>query len=138
MTPIKNLTAALALAGAALVPGIAAAACTDCGVVAEVRTVEKEGKASGLGAVAGGVGGALLGNQLGKGNGKTALTVAGAAGGAYAGHQVEKSMKKTKSWEVAVTLDSGKTQTFSYNAAPAFKKGDKVQVRDGTLALVAK
>lgn len=134
---VSRLVVATAAGLSLLVGGAASAACTDCGVVADVRLVEREGKASGVGAVAGGVGGALIGNQFGKGGGRTAMTVAGAAGGAYAGHQVEKSVKKTKAWEVAVEMDDGKKRNFSYKAEPAFRKGDKVRVRDGRLALVA-
>jgi outer membrane lipoprotein SlyB len=119
------------------VAGPAAAACKDCGVVSEVRIVEREGKASGAGAVAGGVGGALLGNQVGKGNGRTAMTVVGAAGGAYAGHQVEKSMNKTRAWDVAVDMEDGKQRHFSFKSEPAFRKGDKVMLRDGKLLIVA-
>jgi outer membrane lipoprotein SlyB len=132
MIGTKTLSAA-AIAFSLISSAPSLAACSDCGVVAGVRVVEKEGKASGVGAVAGGVGGALLGSQLGKGNGKTALTVAGAAGGAYAGHQVEKSMKKTKSWEVSVKLEGGSTRNFSYAAEPGFRAGDKVRIRDGKL-----
>lgn len=131
-------SARIALAGLALSLGAVGgtlAACTDCGTVTAVSAYKKEGQASGVGAVAGGVGGALLGNQFGKGGGKTALTVAGAAGGAYAGHQVEKSMKSTTGWNVAVKMDNGETRKFSFGAEPAFKQGDKVKVRDGRLVL---
>lgn len=111
--------------------------CADCGVISEIRVVERQGQASGVGAVAGGVGGALIGNQMGKGKGNTAMTIVGAAGGAYAGHQVEKSMKKTRGWEVVVDMDDGRKQNFSYKSEPAYRKGDKVVVRDGKLLLVA-
>ncbi len=124
---------ALALAA----PMHAAAACPECGKVASVNYYETEGNASGVGAVAGGVGGALVGSQLGKGRGNTAMTVVGAAGGAYAGHQVEKSMNKKKGWRVVVNMEDGAQKSFNYGAQPAFRAGDKVKVRDGKLLLVA-
>ena len=132
----RLLLSALTL-GMALASSSALAACPDCGVVSSVQYVEKEGQASGVGAVAGGVGGALIGNQFGKGGGKTAMTVAGAAGGAYAGHQVEKNVKKKKYWLVKVDMEGGTKKSFTYGAKPAFDKGDKVKVKNGKLALLA-
>lgn len=127
----------VALGLSTLAAPAAFAACADCGVVSSVQYVEKEGQASGVGAVAGGVGGALVGNQFGKGNGRTAMTVAGAAGGAFAGHQVEKSVKKKKFWLVKVDLEGGAKKSFTYPSKPAFEKGDKVKVKNGKLALLA-
>lgn len=46
------------------------------------------------GTVIGGVAGALLGNQIGGGTGKTVATIAGGAGGAYAGNRVQDNMQK--------------------------------------------
>lgn len=113
------------------------AACRDCGVVTQVNTVQREGKASGTGAVVGGVAGALIGNQFGKGNGKTAMTVIGAGGGAYAGHQAEKSMKKKTEWRVVVKMDNGEQKTLTYGSEPAIQQGDRVKLRNGKLALIA-
>lgn len=140
MAPIRRLISLIllplaltALAGTAR----AAAPCPDCGKVASVNMYETEGKASGVGAVAGGVGGALVGSQLGKGRGNTAMTVVGAAGGAYAGHQVEKSMNKKKGWKVVVNMENGEQRSFHYGSQPAFRTGDRVKVRDGKLLLLA-
>ncbi|MBX3665675.1 MAG: glycine zipper 2TM domain-containing protein [Burkholderiales bacterium] len=107
--------------------------CDNCGVVASVNAVKLQGEGSGLGAVAGGVVGGLLGNQVGGGSGKKIATVAGAAGGAYAGHQAEKHLKSTVRYDVTVKMDDGTTQTFSYDAQPAFQAGSKVRVVNGTL-----
>lgn len=107
--------------------------CHDCGVIKDIRTVEKEGEGSGLGAVAGGVVGGLLGNQLGGGRGKTLTTIAGAGGGAYAGHQVEKNYKKTTVYEVSVKFDNGRSEVLSFAEQPRFAVGDKVKLVDGRL-----
>lgn len=40
-----------------------------------------------LGYIAGGAGGGIVGNQIGKGSGNTAATIAGVLGGAYLGGQ---------------------------------------------------
>ncbi len=113
-------------------PAVAAARCTDCGVVDSVRAVEVKGEGSGLGAVAGGVVGGLLGNQVGGGRGRTAMTVVGAGAGAYAGHEVEKNMKKGVSYEIRVRMDDQSYRTF-HAAQPDVGVGQRVQVRDGQL-----
>jgi outer membrane lipoprotein SlyB len=107
--------------------------CLDCGVVESVHLVEVKGQGTGIGAVAGGVAGALLGNQFGHGNGRTVMTLAGAAGGALAGNEVEKSARTTKHWNVSVRLESGSTRVVSYASQPAWRPGDHVRVVNGTL-----
>jgi len=127
-TPAQQASAAQAKPEPAKPP-----VCGNCGVVASVDAVKLQGEGSGLGAVAGGVVGGLLGNQIGGGSGKKIATVAGAAGGAYAGHQAEKHLKSTVRYDVTVKMDDGSTQTFSYDAQPAFQAGSKVRVVNGTL-----
>ena len=110
------------------------AACNNCGIVVDTRTIKKEGEGTGLGAVAGGVVGGVLGHQIGSGRGNTAATVAGAAGGAYVGHQVEKSQKSTTQHQVVVKMDDdGKTRYFNFQNPTSYKVGDKVRVVDGKL-----
>lgn len=113
-------------------PAVAAARCTDCGVVDSVRAVEVKGEGSGLGAVAGGVVGGILGNQVGGGRGRTAMTVVGAGAGAYAGHEVEKNMKKNVSYEIRVRMDDNTYRSFQ-SAQPDVGVGQRVKVRDGQL-----
>jgi len=113
-------------------PAVAAARCTDCGVVDSVRAVEVKGEGSGLGAVAGGVLGGVLGNQVGGGSGRTAMTVVGAGAGAYAGHEVEKNMKKSVSYEIRVRMDDNSYRTF-HSTQPDVGVGQRVKVRDGQL-----
>jgi len=108
-------------------------ACADCGVVLEVKEVTVKGEGTGLGAVAGGVGGALLGSQIGSGRGKVLAEVAGAAGGAYAGHQVEKYARSTKRYDVSVQMEDGSTKTVSYETQPSWRNGDKVKIVNNVL-----
>ena len=128
---MKTRTILLALALAAA-PG-AWAACRDCGTVSDVKTVKKEGEASGAGAVLGGVAGGVLGHQIGSGRGNTAATVAGAAGGAYVGHQVEKGRNARTEHVVVVTMEDGKERKFTYATATGFKVGDRVKLVNGKL-----
>lgn len=113
----------------------AAPACIDCGVVESVRAVKHKGQASGVGAVAGGVLGAAVGNQFGKGNGRAAMTVLGAVGGGVAGHEVEKQVKSTVAQEVTVRMDDGSVRTIEQPTAPAI--GQRVQIQGRTLRAVA-
>ena len=109
------------------------AKCDNCGSVTGVKIVEIKGEGTGLGAVAGGVLGGVLGHQIGGGRGKDVATVAGVAGGAYAGHQVEKNAKSKTQHQVIVKLETGESRTFTYNAATAYRVGDKIKVVDSKL-----
>lgn len=109
--------------------------CVNCGVVEAINVVEVKGEGSYLGKIAGGLAGALLGNQVGGGTGKTVATVAGAAGGAYVGNEVERRVKSTKHYEVIVRLENGGTQTITYTEQPAFAVGARVKVENGTLTV---
>jgi len=114
----------------------AARYCVNCGSVEAINVVEVKGDGSYLGKIAGGVAGALLGNQVGHGTGKTVATVAGAAGGAYVGNEVEKRVKTTKHYEVIVRLENGGTQTITYTEQPPFAVGARVKVENGALTVV--
>jgi len=114
-------------------PASSAKVCADCGKVLSVKVVEKEGKGGPVGLVAGGVAGAVLGHQVGKGTGKDLATIAGAAGGAYAGHKIEQKMKSVKVWQVAVRFDDGNEKTFNFNVDPGFAAGSEVRAHEGSI-----
>src|SRR5438105_5255130 len=75
------------------------------GTVVAVREVEQKGEGKGVGAVGGGLAGAVLGHNIGDHN--KLLTVLGAAGGAFVGNQIEKQARATKHWELSVRYDDG-------------------------------
>jgi outer membrane lipoprotein SlyB len=129
----KRISIALAAASFAFASSAAFAACGNCGTVTDVRTVKKEGEASGAGAVIGGIAGGVLGHQVGSGRGKDVATVAGAAGGAYAGHTIEKNKNATTSYVVGVKLEDGTNRTFTYSGPTSYKVGDKVKIVDKKL-----
>jgi outer membrane lipoprotein SlyB len=119
-------------------------ACADCGTVESVTPVQRQGEVNGvavggttvgLGTVAGGLIGGLLGNQVGGGNGKTAMTVLGAAGGAFAGNQVEKNMKKVTVYQVRVRMNDGSIRNVEVSSALAV--GSKVIVEGNNLRMAA-
>jgi outer membrane lipoprotein SlyB len=111
----------------------AAQACIACGTVESINVVETKGDGGFLGTIGGGVVGALLGNQIGSGNGRTAATIAGAVGGAYAGRTIEGNVSKNFHHEVQVRLNNGGQQTITFAADPGYKVGDKVKIVDGGL-----
>lgn len=107
--------------------------CHDCGKVTAVRVIEKKGDTGAVGIIAGGVAGALLGHQVGRGRGKDVATVAGAAGGAYAGNAIEGKMKATKTWAVSVLFDSGGERTFNFESDPGLMTGDSVKASGSSI-----
>ena len=104
------------------------------GVVESVKEITTPGDGrSGVGAIGGGIAGAVLGNQFGHGTGRSIMTVLGAAGGALAGKEIEKQHNATKRWEVTVRLDDGSYQTLSSPSLPYWHAGDRVRFLDGRL-----
>jgi outer membrane lipoprotein SlyB len=123
----KALAAAKAKMTAASQPAPAKPACLDCGKVTAVKMVEKAGEGGALGVIAGGVGGAILGRQVGGGTGKDIATIAGALGGAYAGKKIEEKVKTHNVWVVSVQYDNGSKKDFEFTADPGFKVGDAIK-----------
>ena len=107
--------------------------CTTCGVVVSVNEVEVEGKGSGLGVVAGGVVGGLLGNQVGSGSGRDLATIAGAVGGAFAGNKIEKSAKKTKNYDITVKMETGEEIVYRQATLPDVIEGEAVRIENATV-----
>jgi len=112
----------------------APANCNDCGVVQRVESYTGERRTTGVGAVAGALIGGALGNQVGKGDGKTAATVAGAVVGGIAGNQIEKNRDKT--WhEVTVRMNDGRTVVLSQDDLNGVREGSRVIIRNGRAQL---
>ncbi|MRW91225.1 glycine zipper 2TM domain-containing protein [Duganella sp. FT80W] len=110
-----------------------AGTCHECGKVTQVSVNEKAGESSALGLIAGGVAGAVLGNQVGSGHGRQLATVAGAAGGAYAGKKIEEKAKSSKQWTVHVQYDDGKQASYTFDHDPKMLSGDRVQKANGSI-----
>jgi outer membrane lipoprotein SlyB len=114
-------------------PVVVAAVCRECAVIEDVRTVEKPGQASGVGAVGGAVLGGVLGHQVGSGRGKDLATILGVLGGGVGGNQIEKNVKKETEYQIVVRYDDGSTGMFTQSTQPSWHKGDKVRVINGAI-----
>jgi len=105
---------------------VAAAACPNCGVVESIDVVEVQGQTNGVGAVAGGVGGALVGNRIAGSNNRTLGGVVGAVGGGLIGNAIEKHQRKATAYDVHVRMNDGTLRTVRESTSPAV--GEKVRV----------
>lgn len=116
--------------------------CATCGRVESVQAVQQAAPATGVGAVAGGVLGAVVGNQVGKGNGRAAATVLGAVGGGYVGHKVEERTRTQTVYQIAVRMDDGSVRRFTRSQPPAVGtpvvlQGKGFRVDDGAASRAA-
>ena len=108
--------------------------CGNCGTVVGVEQVRHKDKHLGAGTAIGAIAGGVLGNQIGKGDGKTAATVGGAVAGGAIGHQVEKNNRDGESaWRFSVDMDNGRQVTVMQGDNPDIQSGDRVRVYNGRL-----
>lgn len=117
----------------AAVKAALASLCEGCALVKDVRTEQRKGEGSGLGAVGGAVVGGLLGHQVGGGSGKTLLTVGGAVAGGVAGNEIEKRSKKYTVWVTRVTLRDGSVKSYTQTSDPQLRAGDVVHIEGSAL-----
>ncbi len=111
-----------------------AADCASCGVVESIQTQEVKGQGSGLGIIAGGVVGGILGNQVGAGHGRDLATVAGAVGGGFAGNEIEKNARKQVNYVVRVRMQDGSVRAITQSSQPGVVVGERVRIQHGALA----
>ena len=109
--------------------------CQNCGTVDSIREVTTRGDSNGLGAAGGAVVGGLLGNQVGGGHGREAMTVVGAIGGAFAGNQIQKQANATHSYETTVRMNNGSMRTVAQANQPEWHDGDHVRIVDGVVQM---
>lgn len=109
---------------------IAPAAYVQYGTIIRVRPVTMQRTANGdqiVGAVAGGLVGAVIGNQFGAGSGKDLMTGAGAITGAMIGSRLAAGTGTYTSQAWTVRLDNGGTMTI-IQASNMFRVGERVRI----------
>ena len=135
---IRNLALTALLGVAAIGPASAFARdhdrCGNCGTVAAVEPMRHKDKHLGAGTAIGAIAGGVLGNQVGKGDGRTAATVGGAVAGGAIGHQVEKNNRDDdEGWRFSVDMDNGRQVTVTQRDNPDIRSGDRVRVHNGRI-----
>lgn len=102
------------------------------GHVVGIEPISQTESPSGVGAVAGGLLGGVLGHQVGGGGGRKAATVLGAVGGAVVGNKIEKSRSShIVGYRVSVRTDGGNVREFQRTTANDLSVGATVRIVDG-------
>lgn len=101
------------------------------GTVIDVRAGKIEGTKSAIGAIAGGVAGAAVGNLFGGGKGNTIATVGGGLAGAAGGAAVEEKLTQKDGLQITVQLDNGQTVVIVQEADVQFSVNQRVRVLTG-------
>ncbi|SEN08375.1 Glycine zipper 2TM domain-containing protein [Luteibacter sp. UNCMF331Sha3.1] len=136
---VLGLPLAALLATAAIAPVSAATLtrpdgiyvrCDQCGVVQSIEHNVVAGREHGTaGAVIGAIAGGVLGNQVGKGKGRTLATVGGAVGGGFAGNAIGKG-GGSESYTLRLKMGTGGYTNVQVKDASAIRQGDIVVVDD--------
>ncbi|MCE9660389.1 MAG: glycine zipper 2TM domain-containing protein [Burkholderiales bacterium] len=108
------------------VPPVRLAACNDCAVVEAIRAVEVPSGPAALGAIAGGIAGAVFGDKIGKEHERHVTRVLGAIGGALVGHQIERSARTR--YDASLRLPNGALQVRRYASPPPFHVGETIRL----------
>jgi outer membrane lipoprotein SlyB len=105
--------------------------CTTCGVVDSYSAVQVQGQNNGVGAVAGGVGGAVLGSQIAGRHNRTLGGVIGAIGGGLLGNTIESHERTSTMYDVHVRMNDGSMRTVRQATIP--QVGERVTVDGNAL-----
>ncbi len=109
----------------------AVAACATCGVIDGYSIVKVQGQNNGVGAVAGGLGGALVGSQIAGRHDRTLGGVIGAVGGGLLGNAIETHQRTITEYDVRVRMADGSIRTVRQSTVP--NVGQRVNVEGHTL-----
>ena len=103
------------------------------GTIESIQVSSGDGRTGGGGALLGGVVGALAGNQVGSGGGRTAATVAGGVAGAVIGNRVEanRNAEGQQMYMVRVRLDNGEYRDVTQDSVYDLREGNRVRIVDG-------
>ena len=112
----------------------AAPVCSTCGVIDGYSAVQVKGQNNGVGAVAGGLGGALVGSKIAGRSNHTLGGVIGAVGGGLLGNAIESHERTTTVYDVRVRMADGTVRTVRQAAIP--NVGQRVNVEGNTLHAV--
>jgi outer membrane lipoprotein SlyB len=112
----------------------AAPVCATCGVIEGYSAVQVHGQNNGVGAVAGGLGGALVGSQIAGRNNHTLGGVLGAVGGGLLGNAIESHERTVTVYDVRVRMADGSIRTLQESHVP--NVGQRVHVEGHTMRAI--
>ncbi|EAR55854.1 putative outer membrane lipoprotein Pcp [Photobacterium sp. SKA34] len=107
------------------------------GTVVRTQSVTLNGNGNGIGTLAGGAIGGILGSGVGGGTGSEIATIGGALLGGYLGNEAGEQVTKRNGVNLTIKLNSGRTVSIVQQVNPnvMFHNGERVQVNisdDGT------
>ncbi len=107
------------------------------GTVVRTQAVTLNGNGNGIGTLAGGAIGGILGSGVGGGTGSEIATIGGALLGGYLGNEAGEQVTKRNGVNLTIKLDSGRTVSIVQQVNPnvMFHTGERVQINisdDGT------
>jgi len=108
--------------------------CATCGVIEGYSAVQVRGQNNGVGAVAGGLGGALVGSQIAGRNNHTLGGVIGAVGGGLLGNAIESHERTVTVYDVRVRMADGSIRTLQESHVP--NVGQRVSVEGHTMRAI--
>jgi outer membrane lipoprotein SlyB len=112
----------------------AAPECATCGVIDGYSAVQVKGQNNGVGAVAGGLGGALVGSKIAGRSNHTLGGVIGAVGGGLLGNAIESHERTATVYDVRVRMNDGSIRTVRQASVPSV--GQRVNVDGNTLRAI--
>ena len=108
--------------------------CASCGVIDGYSAVQVRGQNNGVGAVAGGLGGALVGSKIAGRSNHTLGGVIGAIGGGLLGNAIESHERTITEYDVRVRMADGSVRTVRQGSIP--NVGQRVSVEGNTLRAI--
>ena len=111
--------------------------CRPCAVVESIRAVEVPTGPAYAGAIAGGLAGAVFGDQIGKAHERHVARVLGAIGGAFLGHQIQRAATSRTFYDATLRMPNGSLRVRRYDAPPPFQVGQRIPVGGGSTTAAA-
>lgn len=102
------------------------------GTIDSIQVIQGQARTGGGGAIIGGLVGALAGNQVGSGGGRTAATIAGGVGGAMVGNNIEKNRADAPDmYQISIRMENGEFRSVTQDTVGDLRVGNRVRIVDG-------
>ena len=102
------------------------------GVIEAIDYVQRDGGASGAGALIGAIAGGVLGHQIGSGRGNAVATIAGALAGGLVGNEVERRGRRDdEDFRIGIRMEDGSYRAVVSRDDPNLRVGDKIVIDNG-------